>query len=135
MAKHTAQQGIEAMNALIAETNHYKESDFYFSDADYLDLDIEIGTPLLSHDDDFITAYDHYQGWLQMKNPDNDYDEMDFFMQHNLRECTSCEKKFDCDTMEQDSGENYFCQTCYEELAPIMQAEYDEMVAKGEIEE
>lgn len=83
--KHTAQQGIEAMYALIAETNHYKESDFYLSDSDYLELDIEVGTPLISTgDDDFKTAYEHYQDWLHMQDPNADDDFIDFCMKQEM---------------------------------------------------
>tara|TARA_Y100001963_G_C6762797_1_gene440457 strand:+ start:683 stop:1141 length:459 start_codon:yes stop_codon:yes gene_type:complete len=48
--------------------------------------------------------------------------------------CTSCEKRFELEAMAQDDDCNYFCQECYKELAPIMKAEYDELVRKGEIE-
>jgi hypothetical protein len=47
--------------------------------------------------------------------------------------CESCEKYFDIDNMQRDGDDNYFCKECADELFPIMQAEYDEMVAKGEI--
>lgn len=52
-----------------------------------------------------------------------------------LQECTSCEKNFDIETMEEDSDSNYFCGECYKELAPVMKAEYDELVERGEIEQ
>jgi hypothetical protein len=48
--------------------------------------------------------------------------------------CESCEKDFDIDNMQRDGDDNYFCKLCADELFPIMQAEYEEMVAKGEIE-
>lgn len=48
--------------------------------------------------------------------------------------CESCEKDFDIDTMQRDGDDNFFCKLCADELFPIMQAEYEEMVAKGEIE-
>lgn len=73
MKIHTAKEGIEAMNNLIAKTKYYKESDFFYSDYDYIELDIEIGTPLLPDGgDSFITAYDHWIGWLQMQDPNDD---------------------------------------------------------------
>lgn len=53
----------------------------------------------------------------------------------DLQICTSCDDTFEPDTMEKDSDQNYFCKPCYEVLSPVMKAEYDEMVAKGEIEE
>ena len=33
-----------------------------------------------------------------------------------------------------DSSSNWFCEECWEVLEPVMQAEYEEMKAKGEIE-
>lgn len=51
-----------------------------------------------------------------------------------LIECTSCDKEFEIESMTTDSDDNWFCQECFDELAPVMQAEYDELVAKGEIE-
>ena len=42
------------------------------------------------------------------------------------QECTSCEKGFDIENMKEDSDSNYFCDECYEVLAPIMKAEYEE---------
>ena len=51
-----------------------------------------------------------------------------------FQECTSCEKAFDIETMPEDDAGNYFCRECYKELAPVMKAEYDELVKKGEIE-
>jgi len=42
--------------------------------------------------------------------------------------CTSCENKFPTESMKQDSGENYFCKTCYDELQPLMQQEYEQSV-------
>lgn len=52
----------------------------------------------------------------------------------DLQMCESCEKRFNIETMETDSDSNWFCPECWEELAPIMRQEYEELVAKGEIE-
>ncbi|WP_051230322.1 ASCH domain-containing protein [Epilithonimonas caeni] len=52
-----------------------------------------------------------------------------------IEECIGCSGNFDYETMQQDSaGENY-CSDCAKEMFPLMKAEYDEMVRKGEIEE
>lgn len=51
-----------------------------------------------------------------------------------LEICESCEKEFDIEEMHMDSEGNWFCPECWEELAPEMQAEYEELKAKGEIE-
>lgn len=51
-----------------------------------------------------------------------------------LVKCTSCDEETDLETAEEDDDYNYFCSECYKELAPVMKAEYDELVAKGEIE-
>lgn len=51
-----------------------------------------------------------------------------------LQKCESCEKEFEIDTMTTDADDNYFCNECWEELAPLMQKEYEELKAKGEIE-
>lgn len=48
--------------------------------------------------------------------------------------CESCEKYFDIDNMQRDGADNYFCKECADELFPIMQQEYEEMVANGEID-
>lgn len=50
-----------------------------------------------------------------------------------LQECTSCNEKFDGETMSCDDDSNWFCDECYQELAPIMKAEYEELKANGEI--
>ena len=52
-----------------------------------------------------------------------------------LLSCTSCEAQTDINQMISDSGDNWFCLACYKELAPVMKAEYDEAVKRGEIEE
>lgn len=49
-------------------------------------------------------------------------------------ECTSCGQDRNIEKMRTDSGDNWFCIPCYEELAPVMKADYEELVAKGEIE-
>ena len=51
-----------------------------------------------------------------------------------LQRCESCDKKTDFNTMKTDADDNYFCQPCWNELAPVMKDEYDEMVVNGEIE-
>lgn len=51
-----------------------------------------------------------------------------------LVQCVSCEKEIDIEDSKTDSEDNYFCKECYEFLAPIMQKEYDELAANGEIE-
>lgn len=48
--------------------------------------------------------------------------------------CESCEKVFDMDNMQRDGDDNYFCNECADELFPVMKKEYEEMVAKGEID-
>lgn len=51
-----------------------------------------------------------------------------------LQGCESCEKETDIETMSQDGGSNWFCPECWEELAPVMKAEYEELKANGEID-
>lgn len=48
--------------------------------------------------------------------------------------CESCMNDFDIDTTQKDGDDNYFCKECAGELFPVMQKEYEEMVANGEIE-
>lgn len=48
--------------------------------------------------------------------------------------CESCEKETDMATMTADADSNWFCAECWEELEPILQAEYEEMVKNREIE-
>ena len=51
-----------------------------------------------------------------------------------MEKCESCEKQFDIDEMHKDDDSNWFCTECWTELAPVMKAEYEEMVHKGDIE-
>lgn len=55
-------------------------------------------------------------------------------VQDEQTQCVSCERLTIEHTMHTDSDCNYFCPECWKELAPIMKAEYDELLAKGEIE-
>ncbi|WP_428067367.1 hypothetical protein [Chryseobacterium gambrini] len=49
--------------------------------------------------------------------------------------CESCTKQCtDIENMQCDSGSNWFCPECWEELAPVMKAEYEELKANGEID-
>ncbi|WP_336716310.1 hypothetical protein [Chryseobacterium mucoviscidosis] len=49
--------------------------------------------------------------------------------------CESCTKQcFDIENMESDGDSNWFCPDCWEELAPVMRREYEELKANGEIE-
>lgn len=52
----------------------------------------------------------------------------------DLTRCTGCDKRFDIETMTSDDDENWFCEPCWTELAPVMLAEYNELCDKGEIE-
>lgn len=51
-----------------------------------------------------------------------------------LQSCESCGVETDIEIMSMDSDSNWFCEECWEQLEPIMQTEYEEMKAKGEIE-
>lgn len=51
-----------------------------------------------------------------------------------LFECLGCGEEFDIEEMTEDAGGNMFCPQCWKELAPAMQAEYEELKANGEIE-
>ena len=49
--------------------------------------------------------------------------------------CESCTKQCkDIESMSQDDDSNWFCPDCWEELAPVLRAEYSELKAKGEID-
>lgn len=48
--------------------------------------------------------------------------------------CESCQNIFDMENMKMDGDDNFFCKKCAKELFPLMQKEYEEMVANGEIE-
>ena len=41
--------------------------------------------------------------------------------------CVSCVKQFDIEKMTSDSAGNWFCLECWEVLAPVMEAEYEEL--------
>jgi len=45
--------------------------------------------------------------------------------------CVSCVKQFDIEKMTSDSAGNWFCPECWEVLAPVMEAEFEELVSKG----
>lgn len=49
-------------------------------------------------------------------------------------ECISCDKQIDINTSNSDCDDNYFCTECWEELAPVMEAEYKKSKLKGDIE-
>lgn len=51
----------------------------------------------------------------------------------DIEECIWCSGKFDFEIMSTDGTENY-CPECWKEAEPILQAEYDELKAKGEID-
>jgi hypothetical protein len=63
------------------------------------------------------------KGKLSFWYPDND-----------IVKCIGCSQKFDSETMEEDAGGEKFCTECWNELSPIMQQEYKELKAKGEID-
>lgn len=48
-----------------------------------------------------------------------------------LFECLGCGEEFDIEEMTEDDGGNMFCPQCWKELAPAMQAEYEELKAAG----
>ncbi|REC56997.1 hypothetical protein DRF62_02235 [Chryseobacterium piscium] len=52
----------------------------------------------------------------------------------SLLKCESCEEKTDIETMSQDDDSNWFCPKCWEELTPVMKAEYDKLLKNGEID-
>lgn len=52
----------------------------------------------------------------------------------SLQECESCGNSTDMETMTTDDDCNWFCETCWEELSPVMKAEYDALVKSGDIE-
>lgn len=48
--------------------------------------------------------------------------------------CESCTKQCpDIQSMRQDGGSNWFCQDCWEELAPVMRRDYKQLKEKGEL--
>lgn len=52
-------------------------------------------------------------------------DHVDNQMEYDKVICTSCEKEIEVNTtnIPEDDDDNYFCQTCWDELAPVMKAE------------
>jgi len=53
---------------------------------------------------------------------------------NDLQECLGCGDNFDIEIMVTDSDSNWFCQQCYDELSPLWEAEYKELVERGEID-
>lgn len=51
-----------------------------------------------------------------------------------LQNCESCGKPTNLETMKTDADSNWFCEPCFDELAPVMEADYQELVKKGEID-
>lgn len=52
----------------------------------------------------------------------------------DITKCESCSQPCDIEKMTTDSEGCWFCQPCYDELSPIWEKEYEDMVRKGEIE-
>ncbi|UOB16603.1 hypothetical protein [Abyssalbus ytuae] len=48
--------------------------------------------------------------------------------------CESCGDECDIQKMEMDADSNWFCPNCWRELSPVMKAEYEELVRRGEID-
>lgn len=42
-----------------------------------------------------------------------------------MQTCESCSKQFDITIMHADTDCNWFCPDCWNELAPVMKAEYE----------
>lgn len=61
-------------------------------------------------------------------------DRLDKIEETVFMSCTSCEKQFNMEIMHQDSGDNDFCEACWNELSAGMQADYEDLKAKGEID-
>lgn len=56
------------------------------------------------------------------------------FTKPEQEECIGCEYMFDSAGMETDNAGEKYCPQCWEVLAPIMKQEYDDLVARGEID-
>ena len=50
----------------------------------------------------------------------------------DLTECIGCSEKFPYDDMQQDDACEKYCQPCWDELSPIFQEEYRQMIAENE---
>jgi len=50
------------------------------------------------------------------------------------QECLGCGYNFDIETMVNYDDSNWFCQQCYDELSPLWEAEYKDLVERGEID-
>lgn len=49
--------------------------------------------------------------------------------------CESCGEQFDITEMHTDSDSNWFCSECWNVLAPVMRAEYEESIKNEETED
>jgi len=63
------------------------------------------------------------KGKLSFWYPDND-----------IVECIGCSQKFDAEFMQEDDAQEKYCSECWEILAPVIQQEYEELKANGEID-
>ena len=52
----------------------------------------------------------------------------------DIVECIGCSQKFNSEEMEEDDACEKYCHECWQELSPIMQQEYLDLKAKGEID-
>lgn len=57
-----------------------------------------------------------------------------YLLETRYIECISCNEEFDIWSMKTDDSDNRYCAECWAELAPIMKADFDEMVENGEID-
>lgn len=55
-------------------------------------------------------------------------------MEEDKLECISCNKQFDLKIMSCDDDDNLYCPECYEELAPIMKKDYEELKTSGQLD-
>ncbi|AZA91168.1 Uncharacterised protein [Chryseobacterium nakagawai] len=51
-----------------------------------------------------------------------------------FEKCESCEKETDIKSMFQDDDSNWFCPKCWNELEPVMKADFEELKRNGEID-
>ncbi len=51
-----------------------------------------------------------------------------------ITECIGCDGKFNIEEMSQDDAGEDYCPECWEHFKPLLQAEYDELKANGEID-
>ena len=83
MKPHTKEQGIEAMNNLISQTGLTASNFYFLEDWEAREYELEEGTHCIVTNDDFITAFDHWENYLWAHDEKEQDAYIDFMLTQN----------------------------------------------------